>query len=86
MYYYLEQDGQILLLLIFSNNEQDNLTAAMFSSQGLARFEQALFLSEWVQMGAKSCPVALRFSHRPRSQHECTRPVLGADRYARAAA
>jgi mRNA-degrading endonuclease RelE of RelBE toxin-antitoxin system len=28
MYYYLEQDGQILLLLIFSKNEQDNLTAA----------------------------------------------------------
>jgi hypothetical protein len=28
MYYYIEQDGQILLLMIFSKNEQDNLTAA----------------------------------------------------------
>jgi mRNA-degrading endonuclease RelE of RelBE toxin-antitoxin system len=28
MYYYIEQDGQILLLLIFSKDEQDNLSAA----------------------------------------------------------
>jgi mRNA-degrading endonuclease RelE of RelBE toxin-antitoxin system len=27
MYYYIEQDGQILLLLIFSKDEQDNLSA-----------------------------------------------------------
>ena len=28
MYYYLERDGQIFLLMIFSKDEQDNLTAA----------------------------------------------------------
>jgi hypothetical protein len=27
MYYYIEQDGQIFLLMIFSKDEQDNLTA-----------------------------------------------------------
>jgi hypothetical protein len=28
MYYYVEKDGQIFLLMIFSKDEQDNLTAA----------------------------------------------------------
>jgi hypothetical protein len=26
MYYYIEQDGQIFLLMVFNKNEQDNLT------------------------------------------------------------
>ena len=26
MYYYIERDGQIFLLMVFSKNEQDNLT------------------------------------------------------------
>jgi len=27
MYYYIERDGQVFLLMIFSKNEQANLTA-----------------------------------------------------------
>ena len=26
MYYYIERDGQIFLLMVFNKNEQDNLT------------------------------------------------------------
>jgi hypothetical protein len=26
MYYYIEQDGQVFLLMVFNKNEQDNLT------------------------------------------------------------
>ena len=26
MYYYIERDGQIFLLMVFTKNEQDNLT------------------------------------------------------------